>query len=188
MTDPLNRVRPFIELVKRRTSCRSYKPDPVPREYIERMLEAARHAPSACNKQPWRFAVVIDPELRGRLARNGVLPGLSSDWIAGAPVLVALGMECAVLTHRFAPLFSGVDYPWIDLGIAGEHFVLQAEELGLGTCWVGWIRPRRVRKLVGWPRHIRPAALITLGYPLDTAPARRTDRHELSEIVRWVEA
>jgi nitroreductase len=96
-----------------------------------------------------------------------------------------MGMVRAVVTHRLAPLFSGVDYPWIDLGIAGEHLVLQATELGLGTCWVGWIRPAAVRKAVGWPRSIRPAALVTAGWPRNRQDDPGRPRKSLSELTTW---
>jgi len=113
--------------------------------------------------------------------------GLSMRWAAEAPVLIVLGMQRSVAVHRLAALFSRVDYPWIDLGIAGEHLVLQATALGLGTCWIGWIRPRRLRSLVGWPHSIRPAAVITLGWPADTdAPPPRTPRKDMAELATWL--
>lgn len=177
----------FLELVGQRHSCRAYRPDPVPREHIETMLAAARLAPSACNRQPWRFAVVTAEKTRRRLFDEGVLPGLRSGWILEAPVLVALGMHSSVVTHWIAPLVSKVDYPWLDLGIAGEHLVLQATELGLGTCWIGWIQPDGVRKAVGWPRSIRPAALITVGWPRAEEAGERTGRKSLPEIASWLE-
>ena len=178
----------FLELVRRRSSCRSYKQEPVPRTMVERVLEAARLAPSACNRQPWRFAVVTEEGRRKELVRRGVLAGLSSGWVAGAPVIIAVGMHRSVLTHRIAPSVSGVDYPWIDIGIAGEHLVLAATELGLGTCWIGWIRPGGVRRVVGWPRGIRPVALITLGTPSEPGPSdREPNRKPLAELVEWAD-
>jgi len=179
------RPTPFQSLVSRRFSCRAYKPDPVPREHVEAMLKAARLAPSACNRQPWRLAVVTSPARRKDLLCKGVLPGLSMPWIADAPVIIALGMRRATLTHRVAPLIAKVDYPWLDCGIAGEHLVLQATELGLGTCWIGWIRPRGIRRVIGWPPGIRPVALITVGWPQDPQPPER-NRKPLSDIASWM--
>ena len=76
----------------------------------------------------------------------------------------------------------------MDIGIAGEHLVLAATELGLGTCWIGWIKPRVVARLVGWPGSVKPVAVITVGYPCDSEagalPASR--RKPLAELVRWV--
>ena len=172
------------ELVRARFSCRAYRPDPVPREAVERILEAARCAPSACNRQPWRFVVAQNPALRARLAGEGILPGLGMAWIAQAPVILVLGVKRSMLTHVVAPLFSTVQYPLLDLGIAGEHAVLQAAELGLGTCWIGWIRPKAVRRIVDWPADIHPQALLTVGYPV-SIPERRTPRLPLDELVIW---
>lgn len=176
----------FAALAARRFSCRAYRPDPVPRALIEQTLEAARQAPSACNRQPWRFAVAERTEDRLRILQRGLLPGMKPGWIAGAPVLIALGIRRETATHRLAPLFSRVDYPWIDAGIAGEHLVLQAAELGLGTCWIGWIRPGGVRRAVGWPRAIRPVALIALGWPADPEKGRTSSRLAPEDLITWL--
>ena len=152
------------------------------------ILEAARLAPSACNQQPWRFAVVRQPELRRRIVQEGFLPGISMTWAIDAPVHVVIGMERSFVTHRLAASVSGVDYPWVDIGIAGEHLALAATELGLGTCWIGWIKPRVVARLVGWPASVKPVVVITVGYARDPAagmlPASR--RKPLAELVRWL--
>ena len=173
--------------IARRVSCRAYKPDPVPQEHVLQILEAARLAPSASNQQPWRFAVVRDPGLRRRIVEEGFLPGVKMTWALDAPVHVVIGMERSFVTHRLGASVSGVDYPWVDIGIAGEHLVLAATELGLGTCWIGWIKPRAIARLVGWPRAVKPVVVITVGYPSEPGtgilPASR--RKPLDEIVRW---
>ncbi len=176
---------PFIELVKHRTSCRSYEPRPVAREHLELMLEAARLAPSACNKQPWRFAVVQEESIRMRLINEAFLAGIPMKWAVNAGAIIALGMEKSAITHKIAPKISGVDYPLLDLGIAGEHLVLQAEELGLGTCWIGWIKPKKVREIVGWSRTVEPVSLITVGWPVSNDRKTRP-RLSSEEIVKWV--
>lgn len=177
-----------VATIARRVSCRDFKPDPVPDEHLKQILEAARLAPSACNAQPWRFAVVRDPEVRRRIVQEGFLPGAKMTWALEAPVLVVLGMERSLVAHRLGPAISGVDYPWVDIGIAGEHLVLAATELGLGTCWIGWIKPRVIGQMVGWPRSIQPVAVIAVGYPrrpdAATPPAMR--RKPLGELVRWL--
>ena len=178
-------MSPFKELLVNRFSCRAYKPDPVSREAVDKILEAARRAPSACNRQPWRFAVVTEEALRTRLLDEGTLPGLGMAWAIQAPVILVLGMKKSLITHRVAPLLSQVEYPLLDLGIAGEHAVLQATELGLGTCWIGWIRPKEVRRIVGWPADITPQALITIGCPA-ARPQRSSPRLSLREIVTWL--
>lgn len=177
--------KPFINLVRQRTSCRSYEPEPVPRKHLELMLEAARLAPSACNKQPWRFAVVEEESIRMRLVNEAFLVGIPMKWAENAGAIIALGMEKSTVTHKIAPKVSGVEYPLLDLGIAGEHLVLQAEELGLGTCWIGWIRPKEVRKIIGWPRSIEPVSLITVGWPV-SADRKTRPRLDADQIVKWV--
>ena len=171
-----------------RISRRSCPGRPYSREQIMRLLEAARLAPSACNRQPWRFAVALTPEVRRRIVEDGFLPGLGMSWAREAPVHVVLGMERSVLTHGVAAAVAGVDYPWLDLGIAGEHPVLAAAELGLGTCWIGWIRPRILRRIVGWPVTVRPVAVITVGYPRDADPRSTTGsrRRPMDELLRWL--
>jgi len=175
----------FLDLVRRRTSCRTYDPKPVPRHLLERVLEAARWAPSACNRQPWRFAVVQEEHVRARLVDEAFLAGIPMRWAQDAGAMIVLGMEKSAITHRIAPMISGVDYPLLDLGIAGEHLVLEAEALGLGACWIGWIRPKVVRRLVGWPGSVDPVAVITVGWP---APgSRRTrPRMELDQLAKWI--
>jgi len=176
----------FLDIVNKRFSCRAYKSDHVPREMIEKIIEATRLAPSACNKQPWRLAVVTDPAMRGELASDGILPGIGMDWIKDAPVILVLGIRKSFVTHQVVPTISGVDYPLLDLGIAGEHAVLQAAELGLGTCWIGWIRQEPIRKIVDWPKDIIPQAMITLGWPAEQ-PVQKTTRLPASETVKWCE-
>jgi nitroreductase len=176
------------EAIARRVSCRNYTPDPVPEAHVRQILEAARLAPSACNQQPWRFAVVRDPARRRRIVEDGFLPGIKMTWAIEAPVHVVIGMERSFVTHRLAASVSGVDYPWVDIGIAGEHLVLAATELGLGTCWIGWIRPRAVGRIVGWPASVKPVVVITVGYPGEpgAAPLPASRRKPLAELVQWL--
>ena len=83
----------FLALAGKRYSCRAYKADPVPREMVERVIEAVRLAPSACNRQPWRIVVAMDHAIRSRLVADGLLPGLGMQWAAAAPVILVLGLE-----------------------------------------------------------------------------------------------
>jgi len=178
----------LINVIARRVSCRAYKSDPVPQDHLAHIMEAARLAPSACNQQPWRFAVVRDRELRRRIVEEGFLPGINMSWALQAPVHVVIGMELSFLTHRVGTQVSGVNYPWIDIGIAAEHLVLAATELALGTCWIGWINPRKIAAVVDWPKSIKPAVVITVGYPLESkeVPLPATRRKPLDELVQWL--
>jgi nitroreductase len=155
----------FIELVKKRRSIRRYKPDPVPRSMIEACLEAARLAPSASNAEGWRF-FIVEGDMKNRLigeALGGIV--VPNKWALTAPVVVVLAMELSVVTHRIGAKIKDIDYHLIDAGIAGEHFILQAAELGLGTCWIGWFNKKRVRAFLDIPAPWDIPALITLGYP-----------------------
>ena len=176
----------LLALLRARRSCRHYDPErPVPRGLIDTCVEAARLAPSACNRQPWRFVVADDPAMVARLRTEGKRLGIPHPWWSQVPVFIAVCVQRQVLTHRIAPMVTGIQYDLIDLGIAGEHLVLAATALGLGTCWIGWFDEGAVRRLMGLPKGLRVAALITLGWPDDTPPAGPTSRLALEDIRRW---
>jgi len=173
----------FLEIVKKRRSVRKFSGRPVEREKIELCLEAARLAPSACNAQPWRFLVFDDPEKKKAICR-AACSGIYrvSNFISSAPVVIAALSTRGKTLPNLAGRFQGKHYPLIDLGIAGEHLVLQAAELGLGTCWVGWFNDPAVKKLLGLPGREKPVALIPIGYPADgeDRPTPRKQREEIS--------
>ena len=156
----------FMDLVKTRQSVREYLSKPVEREKIERCLEAARFAPSTCNSQPWRFIVVDDPELKDAVARRTfgrLLP--FNRFTLQAPVLVLLVGERPKLTARIGATIKHRQFSLMDIGIAAEHFCLQAKEEGLGTCMLGWFDEQGVKKLLNIPDRKRIHLVITLGYP-----------------------
>jgi len=159
------------EIIKHRRSIRRYTGQPVEREKILACLEAARLAPSAHNAQPWRFLVVDEPELKNRVAEKA-FSGIYSPckFAARAPVLVLLLARKDFMAGRLGRMVQGTQFYLLDLGIAGEHFVLKAEELGLSTCWIGWFSLRGVRKALQIPRRYRPVAIISLGYAASRPP------------------
>ena len=161
----------FMEVVRQRRSVRQYRPDPVPSEKIDYLLEAARLAPSWANGQCCTFLVVSDPRVKHELAQAG------NEWIEQAPVII---VACA------DPKLSGVknDQPYylLDVGIAMEHLVLAATEQGLGTCWVGWFSEDRARAALGVPDGVRVVASTPLGFPNEEPAAR--PRKSLAELVR----
>lgn len=179
-------VRSFLELASARRSCRAYLDKPVPDEAIANCIEAARLAPSACNKQPWRFIIVKE---RGRLdaiCDKALLPGIPMPWLRKAPVIAALCAERSAFTHRLAPLLSGVQYHLVDSGIAGEHFVLAAQAQGLGTCWIGWFKPGPLKRILGIPWRVKVVSLISLGYPeSQREPSPRLSTSEISFDDSW---
>lgn len=175
----------FLDLAGRRHSVRAYETRPVEREKIERCLEAARLAPSACNSQPWMFVVVEDPALKKRVAEatsGGVLP--LNHFTRQAPVLVVVVAQQANVSARAGAKLKDLPFPFMDCAIAAEHFCLQAAEEGLGTCMLGWFDASRVRELLGIPASARPALILTLGYSAEEAvPPRR--RKLLPEMSAW---
>ncbi len=155
----------FSEVISRRRSVRRYKPDPVPDELLNRVLEAARVAPSAGNRQPWHFIVVRDAEKRKALGLN--------DWAAEAPIVV---VGCADMSQSPTWCVVGV-------AVAFEHLVLAATELGLGTCWLGRMDSADIKRVLGLPEPVRVVAATPLGFPAEEHAAR--PRKALSEIVHY---
>ena len=173
---------PFQELVKKRRSVRRYLDKPVEREEILACLEAARLAPSAENVQPWRFLVVDDPAVKDRFAAEVFTGIYSMSRFAGrAPVLILVLGRLDLVANRLGRRIQGVPFYLIDIGIAGEHLVLQAEELGLGACWIGWFNIRRARKFFRIPRRYKIVCLLSLGHP-ETRPQSEKKRKSLQEI------
>lgn len=169
----------FISLVQERYSCRAYDlgRDTLDHDLISAVLDAARLAPSACNRQPWLFMVV-----EGEEAREKVFAAYGRDWIRPAPAyIIALGRP-AQAWHRPADAHDHTD---IDLAIACEHICLAATALGLGTCWVCNFDPAVLRREFNIPAELVPVAIIPIGYPAPDSPATAKNRNPASEIIRW---
>ncbi|HAX62241.1 MAG TPA: NAD(P)H nitroreductase [Elusimicrobia bacterium] len=176
----------FLELVKKRQSVRKYSDKPVPKDALERCLEAARLAPSACNSQPWSFIVVASPELKNKVAEAAFSGIYSSNFFAkAAPVLVVVITEHSKFIASLGGYFRGTQYNLIDVGIAAEHFVLQAEEEGLGTCWLGFFNEKAVKKVLDIPKDKKADIIISVGYPVD-GKIREKSRRPLKEIAKLV--
>ena len=173
----------FIDLVKKRRSVRSYRPDPVPREMIVKCVEAARYAPTACDTQSWRF-IVVEGEMKERLIRES-LGGLvvPNRWASSAPTIVVIASSLRLVTHRIGGGMKGIGYHWIDTGIAGEHFVLQAAELGLGTCWIGWFDKKAAKKLLDLPGSCEVTSMLAVGFPAEEPLEKK--RRTVDEIVTF---
>jgi nitroreductase len=171
------------DLIKHRVSVRSYLDKPVERDKIITCLEAARLAPSACNVQPWKFIIVDDIELKNQLCDKAFkgLYSLSS-FARAAPVIIAIVSEKTNILTRVGGEIRGVHYYLIDIGIAGEHFVLQAQELGLGTCWIGWFNEKAVKSILHIPKRKKIEVLLSLGYPDEEGISSKHDRKELNKI------
>jgi len=175
----------FIQLVKKRRSVRNYLATKVERDKIERCLEAARLAPSACNSQPWYFVVVDNSELRDEIAKKTLLPFTSMNrFVLNAPVIVALIAKRSKMTAQLGGVIKAKKFNLIDIGIAAEHFCLQATEEGLGTCMLGWFDEKAVKKILQIPKTERVILLITLGYYEDKGRTEKK-RKSMKEIFRY---
>jgi nitroreductase len=170
------------EIIAQRRSIRRYLDKSVEREKILECLEAARLAPSADNVQPWRFLVIDDPELRDKFAKE-VFSGIYSisKFAVKAPVLIMILARLDIIANRIGKQIQNFHFYLIDSGIAGEHIVLQAEELGLGTCWIGWFNSRKARKVLNIPRKYKIVSLLSMGY-YEKKPSREKKRKKLEDI------
>jgi nitroreductase len=176
----------FLDLCKQRQSVRTFSTEPVEKEKLIRCLEAARVAPSACNSQPWRFIVVEDTETRDKVARATFSELVSFNKFATkAPVLVVITATKGNLKTKVGQVLSGLPYYLIDIGIASEHFCLQAAEEGLGTCMMGWFKEKEVKKHLNISRNERVALILAVGYP-ETDVIRNKNRKPMEEISTFV--
>jgi len=172
------------EAIEKRRSIRKFKSKPIPQELINNLLEGAQLAPSAGNRQPWRFQVVTDSDLKKRIFEEATF---NQRQVLEAPGVIVCGSELLTFVkgHPLAP--QGSEYygaeseNWDDIkafipdaqmntAIAMEHIVLMATALDLGTCWIQSIRFGQLAKILGWPRHVVAHAILAVGYP-DESPA-----------------
>ena len=175
-------LSPFFRLVTKRRSIRRFLDQPVAREMIIKCLEAARLAPSAENRQPWRFVIIDDPQLKSDFAKQAFSGVYSvSKFAAQAPVLLVILAHLNIITHRIGKQIQNVHFHLLDIGIAVEHLVLQAEELELGTCWIGWFHTKKVRKALRVPKKYQIISILALGHAASASPRKRK-RKTLAEI------
>ncbi|MCJ7487669.1 MAG: nitroreductase family protein [Candidatus Aminicenantes bacterium] len=168
----------FQELIRARYSVRAYKPDPVEEDKLTRILEAARQAPTAANRQAFRIIVL---PTKGREADLRRVYG--RDWFTQAPLVLAV---CALPAEGWVRKADGWNAAEVDATIAMTHIVLAAAEEGLGTCWIAAFDPAAAREVLGLPVDIVPAAFTPLGYPADSpAPKKRRPLGELVHKERW---
>ena len=160
------------EAIAKRYSVRTYQDKPVEADKLARVLEAARLAPSGSNRQPWKFVVVTDAEIRAKL-----VPACRDQKFVGAAPVVIAGV--GLMPDRM----MGCDVPGdpVDVAIALEHIALAAVAEGLGTCWIGAFIQDQVRDVLGVPETAKVIDLMALGYPADQP--RPKDRKPIDEIV-----
>lgn len=180
----MSEMNEFLSLVKKRQSQRRYSGQPVEKEKLMSCLEAARLAPSACNAQPWKFIVVDQTELKNAIAdttSNRLLP--INHWTKQAPLHVVLVLERPNFTSKLGEIVRDKKFVLMDVGIAAEHFCLQAAAIGLATCMIGWFNESKVKELLDIPESKRAMLVITLGYP--EGKQREKRRKKMDDILSF---
>ncbi len=164
----------FLELTKKRYSVRAYKPDPIEDDKLQKVLEAARLAPTACNLQPFQFIVIHTKGKETELRRI-----YSDSWFVQAPIVIC---ACGIPSQSWVRS-DGKNYCEVDATIAMDHLILAAADLGLGTCWIGAFNPDAAREVLSLPDDVEPIAFTPLGYPNDQ-PGDKS-RKSMNELVRY---
>ena len=169
----------FYEVIRARYSVRAYRPDPVPEDKLNRILEAARLAPTAANRQPFKIIII---HTRGREAELRRLYG--KEWFVQAPLVIGV----IALPETGWKRLDGKNYSEVDTTIAMDHLILAAASEGLGTCWIAAFDPEAAREVLNLPENVEPVAFTPLGYPADSPSPKK--RKELSELIcyeRWTD-
>ncbi len=176
----------FDQLIIHRQSVRKYSSQAVEHEKLMQCLDAARLAPSASNSQPWSFIVLNDSEQREKVARATKGPlGSFNNFVVQAPVLVVMLIEKPKLLTEMGGRLKKKEYPLIDIGIAAEHLCLQAAELGLGSCMLGWFDEKTIKSILLISEEVTIGLIITLGYAPDDYLLRKKVRKPLEQIIHW---
>lgn len=172
----------YKELLLKRQSDRKYEERAVENDKLEACLEAARLSPSACNSQPWTFVVVNEPEVLQQM-RKATADMALNRFIHQVPVIVAVVLEKANFTSSIGSVIKDKEYTLLDLGIAANNFCMQATELGLGTCMIGWFDEKKVKQILNVPTAKRVPLLIAVGY--SAAATRKKIRKPIDKIRRY---
>jgi len=175
-----------FKVICERCSVRSYSDRPIEENKLMLILEAARLAPSASNSQPWHFYVVKDKEKIKALSHKMPLGSqvVVNTFLAQAPVVIVATAGPLGLLHRMASFIVNKKWYYIDVGIALEHMVLTAWELGIGSCWIGWFDEKKVKRLLNISAGEEVISMVTLGYPEEGYVPRPKERKGLNEIVK----
>jgi len=168
----------FADLIAARYSVRAYKSDPVEDEKLQAVLNAARLAPTACNKQPMRFVVIHTAGRQQELKRI-----YGAEWFTQPPIVICV---CAIAAEAWVRGSDSKVHDQIDAAIAMDHLILAAANEGLGTCWICAFDPSAAREVLGLPDGVEPIAFTPLGYPADSPRAKtRKCVEELVRYERW---
>ncbi|MEL7654619.1 MAG: nitroreductase family protein [Bacillota bacterium] len=174
----------MLKEIKTRRSIRKYADKPVDDEIIMQLLESARIAPSGSNTQPWHFIVVRSESTRQRLAEISH----NQNWMVSAPVYIVCVADIRSRIDKNVEISLNENSPQLELkqiirdtSIAIEHIVLEAENLGLGTCWVAWFEQEEIRPVLNIPEDKYVVSILTVGYQEEQPKAR--PRKKIEEII-----
>jgi nitroreductase len=167
----------LLEAIAKRRSIRTYKKESLPEGTVEKLIDAARLAPSAGNVQPWVFVVATTQETKTALAKASF--GQKS--LEQASVVIAVCVDERRAEESYGSRGKSL-YCYQDTAAAIQNILLAACAMGLGTCWIGAFREEEIRRVINAPEEMRPIALIPVGYPNECPPAR--SRRPLSEVMR----
>lgn len=168
-----------VEAILKRRSIRRYQPRDIEEEKIDTLIECARRAPTAGNRQPWKFIVVRNSEVRRELAHAA----FDQNFVAEAPVVIVVCCDPEVSASRYEDRGRSL-YVFQDTAAACENILVAACALGLGACWVGAFRESEVRKILSLPANLRPVAMTPVGYPAEEREPRNL--RPLEEVVTRV--
>ncbi len=166
----------LFEAIKNRRSIRSYKKQDLPQETINQLVDAARVAPSAGNAQSWAFVLATEQKTKQALSTAAY----DQKWLAEAPAVFVVCADMQRAEESYGERGKSL-YCFQDTSAAIENILLAATALGLGACWMGAFREEEIRKVINAPPHMKPVALIPVGYPNESPRAR--NRRPASEIV-----
>jgi nitroreductase len=176
----------LIDIIKKRQSVRKYSDKSVEKEKIEKCIEAALLAPSACNAQPWKYIVVDEAKIKNQVAEACFSKVMSFNKFAvEAPVLVVVVMESVNFKSKFGQVVKNIDYPLMDIGISVDHFCLQATELGVDSCMLGWFNEKKIQKILEIPKKKHVYLVISLGYAPDDYKQREKIRKSTEMTVSY---
>ncbi len=163
----------FFDLIEKRYSVRSYKPDPVEEEKLQKILNAARLAPTAANRQPFKILVIPTEGREEELKRI-----YGRDWFVEAPLVLCV---CGLPERAWVRRDDDQSYLYVDAAIVMDHVVLAATELDLGTCWIAAFDPDAAREVLDLSDDLVPVVFTPLGYPADApSPKKRRELDELA--------
>ncbi len=166
----------FEELIHKRYSCRNYSPKPIQEDLLQKVLEAARLAPTAANRQPFQIIIIKTENKQEELMQI-----YDKDWFVQPPLILAVCSQPQMGWVR--KKYDQQSYAAVDAAIVVDHITLQAADLGLGTCWIGAFDPQAARDFLKLPADVEPIAFTPLGYPMDQ-PGKKI-RKPLKDLIRY---